>query len=164
MEASVLGRIRALQKMTVAELRQEWERVFGEPPSSQNRQHLLKRLAWEIQARARGGLSDSAQARIEQLGQEAFDHATSRRQRAHDADPPAPQPKVTQIRDRHLSPGTVISKIYKGRELTVVVRDDGFEFDGRMFGSLTAIAKEVTGSRSINGKLFWGITQRTRRR
>ena len=164
METSVLARIGALQKMNVAELRQEWERVFGDPPPSQNRQHLWKRLAWELQARAHGGLSADAREQLDQLGQDAFDRATSRRQRAHEVDPPTSPPKVTQIRDHRLLPGTVISKTYKGLELTVVVRDDGFEFDGSMFGSLTAIAKEVTGSRSINGKLFWGLTQRTRRR
>ena len=42
------------------------------------------------------------------------------------------------------------------------VRDDGLEFDGVMFPSLTAVAKHVTGCRSINGRLFWGLSKRKR--
>ena len=56
----------------------------------------------------------------------------------------------------------MIVKRYKGRELRVVVRNDGVEFDGTMFGSLTALAKQITGCKSINGKLFFGLTQRKR--
>ena len=44
----------------------------------------------------------------------------------------------------------------------MVVRDDGFEFDGAMYGSLTALAKQITGCKSINGKLFFGISERKR--
>ncbi len=167
METSALGRIRALQEMSVAELREQWLRLFGEPAKSNNRAFLFRRLAYRVQELAHGGLSDGARARLEELGQEAWPRATSRHQHARDAKPALrsePTPKVTQMRDRRMSPGTVISKTYKGHELTVVVREDGFEFDGGMFGSLTAIAKHVTGSHSINGKLFWGISQRKRGR
>ena len=69
----------------------------------------------------------------------------------------------TLQRDPRLpSPGTVITKSYKSQELRVVVREDGIEFDGAMYQSLTALAKYVTGSTSINGKLFFGLTQRKR--
>ena len=168
MEGSVLSRIGALQKMSVPQLREQWLQLFGSPPTSTNRQHLWKRLCWELQARAHGGLSDAAEARLDGLGEDAWNRATSRRQRAHGADTDAarePAAGVAPFRDFSMpAPGTVISKTYKGHELTVVVREDGFEFDGGMFGSLTAIAKHVTGSHSINGKLFWGISRRDRRR
>ena len=59
-------------------------------------------------------------------------------------------------------PGTVISKQYKGRELRVTVRDDGFELEGQMYPSATALAKAITGSRSINGNLFLGLSKRKR--
>ena len=60
------------------------------------------------------------------------------------------------------SPGSVITKNYKGRELRVTVRDDGFELDGMIHDSLTALAKTITGCKSINGWLFWGLTKRKR--
>jgi len=162
-ETSVLSGIRALKKMSVAELKQEWERVFGAPPPSQNRHHLWKRLAWETQARAHGGLSPDARARLDELGQEAFDRATSRRQRAHGAEPPASPPKVTRIRDqRRLAAGTVLTRVYHGQEIRVVALDDGqFEYDGQVYSSLSAVARAVTGQK-WNGRLFFGLTKRKR--
>jgi len=149
--------------MTVAELRQEWERVFGAPPPSQNRQHLWKRLAWEIQARAHGGLSPGAQHRLDQLGRHAFDRVTSRRQGVHGADPVACPPKVTRIRDqRRLAPGTVLTREYHGVEIRVVALEDGqFEWDGQVYSSLSAVARAVTGQK-WNGRLFFGLTKRKR--
>ncbi len=167
METSVLGRIHALQEMSVAELQREWEAVFGSPPTSTNRQHLWKRLCWELQARAHGGLSDAAHARLEELGQDAFDYATSRRQATHDAEPAVaakPELKVTRIRDRRrMSPGTVLTRTYHGHEIRVVALEDGFEYDGQVFTSLSAVANAVTGAK-WNGRLFFGLTQRKRRR
>ena len=56
----------------------------------------------------------------------------------------------------------MITKTYRGRELRVVIRDDGLELDGTMYPSATALAKTVTGSKSINGWLFLGIAKRKR--
>ena len=68
-----------------------------------------------------------------------------------------------RIRDpRHPSPGTILSRQYHGREIRVVVLDDGFEHDGQHYGSLSALARAVTGAR-WNGRLFFGLTKRTRR-
>ena len=165
MEKNVLGEISRLRQMNVAKLRKEWERLYGEPAPSHNRQHLWKRLAWELQARAHGSLSEAAQARLDELGQDAFDRATSRRQRAHGADPAAPPPKVTRIRDqRRLAAGTVLTRVYHGQEIRVVALDDGqFEYDGQVYSSLSAVARAVTGQK-WNGPLFFGLTQRKRKR
>ena len=168
MEKTMLGEINRLRQMSLAELRQEWERLYGEPARSGNRDFLFRRLAWRIQELAHGGLSDAARTRLDELGQDAFDRATSRRQRAHDADP---QPrvesaaKVTRIRDaRRLTPGTVLTREYHGHEIRVVALDDGqFEYDGQVFSSLSAVAQAVTGAK-WNGRLFFGLTQRQRRR
>jgi hypothetical protein len=162
----MLGEINRLRRMTVAELAVEWERVFGVPPRNTNRQHLWRKLAWELQARAHGGLSDAARARLEELGQAAFDRSTSRRQRAQDAEPapPAtPETKVTRIRDsRRPMPGTVLARLYHGVEIRVVALDDGqFEYDGQVYSSLSAVARAVTGQK-WNGRLFFGLTARRR--
>jgi len=163
MEDSVIRQIHRLREMTVGELRIEWERLYGSPTTSRNRDHLWRRLAWEIQARAHGGLSDRAKQRLEELAPDL--HARARTPNVGgDAAVPAPagQPPRT-IRDFRLPVvGSVITKIYKGHELRVVVRDGGFEFDGAMFPSLSALARHVTGCRSINGKLFFGLTERKR--
>ena len=75
---------------------------------------------------------------------------------------PTPQPKPTKIRDINMPiAGTVLTRVYKGHEIRVVTLDDGFEYDGRVYGSLTAVAKAVTGQH-WNGKLFFGLTKRKR--
>ena len=160
MDTSMLGRINALRQMTVAELRREWERLNGAPTDARNRQHLFRQLAWEIQARAHRGLSDCARARLDEL---ASDDALPLTKKIRDAATPTPDPQPAPVRDIRLpAAGSVISKVYRGHELRVTVRDDGFEFDGQMFASLTAIAKRVTGCKSINGKLFFNLTKRRR--
>ncbi len=160
MDTSILGRINALRQMTVAELRVEWERLYGEPTRSRNKQFLYRRLAWRIQELAHGGLSDRARERLEELAPDGFVRARTPNVAASVGNPATP---AVPHRDPRLpSPGTVITKQYKGRELRVVVCDDGVEFDGAMHPSLTALAKHVTGCRSINGRLFWGLSKRKR--
>ena len=144
-------RIAKLQQMTTAQLRDEWRRVLGDEPRSNNRVWLWKRLAWAIQAKEYGGLSALAQQRLEELlpmaeawmplGRRAFPAAQS------------PSPAT----DRRLTPGTIITRIYKNKTLAVTVREDGaFEFDGTIYGSLTAIATAVTGAH-WNGRQFFGL-------
>ncbi len=158
MDLSITGQIAALRRMTVGELREQWQRLYDEPTRSRNKDYLWKRLAWRVQELAHGGLSDRAKQRIEELAPDGFVRA-----RTPNVAPPAADPERRAPRDPRLpSPGTVITKQYKGRELRVVVRDDGVEFDGAMHPSMTALAKHVTGCRSINGRLFWGLSKRKR--
>ncbi|MCI0408344.1 MAG: DUF2924 domain-containing protein [Acidobacteria bacterium] len=151
MPESMAARIAKLQQMTTAELRAEWRRVMGEEPRSYNKAWLWKRLAWAIQAREYGGLSARAQARLEELlpfaeiwmplGKRAF---------------PSSEPSSPSNGHDRLSPGTVITRPYKGRTLVVTVREDGFEHDGAVYRSLTAVARAVTGSH-WNGRHFFGL-------
>jgi hypothetical protein len=152
------ARIAKLQQMSSAELREEWRRVMGEEPRSYNRQWMYKRLCWAIQAREYGGLSARAQARLEELlpfaemwmplGRRAFPQA----------------PLAAPNGDRHLpSPGTVITRVYKRRTLAVTVLEDGFEFEGQRYASLTAIAKAATGCH-WGGPHFFGLNGRGRAR
>ena len=165
MEKSMLGEINRLRQMTVAELREEWERLYGEPTRSRNRDYLWRRLAWRVQELAHSGLSDHAKARIEELATEGFQRTRTPSVAALDADRDAQakrEPKVTRIRDaRRPTPGTILSRPYHGREIRVVALEDGFEWEGRRFGSLSAVAKAVTGQK-WNGWLFFGLTQRKR--
>ena len=166
METTVIGQIAALKRMSVRELQTEWERMFGQPARSNNRTHLWRKLAWELQARAHGGLSDRASARIDELAPDVLD-CTMRATRANPATgdgdvairPAAPR----RVRDPRLpSPSTIIVKNYKGRELRLVVHEDHFELDGQSFNSLSQAARHVTGSH-WNGRLFWGLTERKRK-
>ena len=160
-EPSVIRRIHILRQMTVAELRCEWERLYGEPTRSRNKHYLYRRLAWRVQELQHGGLSRTARDRIDELAPTLFT-----RTRTPQLQPDAPRasetPPRTQRDPRLPSPGTVIVKAYKSRELRLTVHDDHFELDGQSFGSLSEAARHVTGSR-WNGRLFWGLTQRKRK-
>jgi hypothetical protein len=157
MPSTVIGKINRLREMTVGELREQWFKLYGEPTRSRNRTYLWRRLAWRIQELEYGGLSGAAKARLEELGYVEFRRARTPGDAIPDA---ASSPRR---RDPRLpAPGTVITKVYKGRELRVTVRDDGLELGGTMYPTATALAKTVTDSKSINGWLFLGITKRKR--
>ena len=73
----------------------------------------------------------------------------------------APAPRSPKPRDPRIPPaGTVIEKTYKGKALQVEVLKTGFRFEKKEWTSLTAIARAVTGAKSINGPLFFGIAKR----
>jgi len=152
---SIAGRIAKLQTMTTAQLRDEWRRLIGGEPRSFNRRFLFKRVAWAIQAREYGGLSARAQARLEELLPYAeMWMPIGRRGLANP--PPAAAPTGPR-------PGTVLTRAYKGHTIAVLVRDDGrFEWEGRIYDSLTAVATAITGSH-WSGAHFFGL-RRIRRR
>jgi hypothetical protein len=154
---SIAAQIKALQKMTVAELQARWLEVFGKEPTSRNRPHLWRRLAWKIQEDFYGALSPEDQAKVEAY------------RREFESTPPtswfprgrgAKQVAVSKpLRDPRLPrPGTILTRRYKGRQLNVKILDSGFEFRGKKYRSLSAIATEITGAR-WNGFLFWGLTK-----
>jgi hypothetical protein len=146
---SIAARIAKLQTMTTAQLRHEWRRVIGGEPTSYNRRFLYKRVAWAVQAKEYGGLSARAQARLEELLPYAEMWMPIGRRGLAEPPPAAASTAPT--------PGTVLTRPYKGRTIAVLVREDGrFEHDGEIYESLTAVAKAITGSH-WNGNLFFGL-------
>ncbi len=162
----MLSEINRLRQMSVGELQVRWRELYGEDCRSRNREYLWRRLAFRTQELAHGGLSAHAKAKIADLGAQEFVRAriSTSAPTATDAASSSPERTDRPVRDLRLPPvGSVISKNYKGVELQATVRDDGIEFQGRMFSSLTAVAKHVTGCRSINGRLFWNLVARKRK-
>ncbi|MCP4006266.1 MAG: DUF2924 domain-containing protein, partial [bacterium] len=159
----VIRQIHRLQQMTVGDLRLEWMKLYGEPTRSRNRDYLWRRLAWRVQELAHGGLNNAAKAKIDELASKSF----SRARTPHNGNGVAPagdhQHQHRAHRDPRLpSPGTVIVRQYKGRELRLSVLDGGYELDGTHYGSLSEAARAATGSR-WNGPLFWGLRKRNRK-
>ena len=158
MPDTVIAEIARLRRLTVAELRQEWRRLCGEPTSARNREYLFRRLAWKVQELAHGGLSDRAKARLEELAPDTFPRA----RKPNDGTTPKREGPPAPVRDiRMPTAGTVLTRQYHGREIRVVALEDGFEWEGRRYGSLSAVAKAVTGQK-WNGRLFFGLTKRKR--
>ena len=144
---TIAQQIAALAKMTVAELVPRYVELFGAEPHCKNRRWLFRNCAWRLQEQALGGLPADAQARLEELIAEIR----------------LPEPGATRPHTRRpgeLLPGTVLTREWHGEQVTVRVADDGtFVLKGVPYGSLSAVAKAVTGQH-WNGNLFFGITRR----
>jgi hypothetical protein len=108
-------------------------------------------------------LSNEAQDRLREL-MKSLDPLGKLAARARHRDSKAPPRSEGQPSRRDIrlpKPGDVLSRYYKGREITVRVLESGFEYEGRRFRSLSAIAKAVTGAH-WNGLLFFGIVHQER--
>ena len=143
--ADVLGRLAALKTAPTPALKRQWRELFGAEPPPYNRRFLESRLSYRVQELAYGGLKPETIARLEALG-ERLDggNITVRRIRGD---------------DRPIA-GTRLVREYQGVEHVVTVMRDGFEYQGRPYRSLSAVARAITGTR-WNGWAFFGI--RTRR-
>jgi hypothetical protein len=152
--ASTAAQLRALDKMTVGELAEKYRQVFGEPTRTRNKEYLKKRIAWRIQELAGGGLTPRALELIERLAPEA--PARWRRPVARNRAGAAPVVVATKApRDPRLPPaGTVLMREHGGKQHRVTVFDDGFEYQGDRYRSLSAVARRITGT-PWNGFLFF---------
>ena len=160
-DRSIVQEIARLQRLSVGELRAEWVRLYGQETRSRNRVYLWRRLAWRLQELAYGGLSDAAKQRLAELASSPGTYTRTRLPREASA-ALASIPVVTRRhRPTTLSAGTILTRKYQGHDIVVRVLDGGFEWDGRTFGSLSEVARAVTGSH-WNGKLFFKLTSRKR--
>ncbi len=142
-----------LRQMTAEQLRARHGEVCPAPACSPHKQHLVRRIAWWLQALAEGDLSQRARLRAEQLVRDA-DPLTAR-------PPPPPATSTARAaaarRDLRLPPpGTLLVRCYRGQTLEVKVLTRGFEYDDRIYASLTAVAREITG-KHWNGYHFFGL-------
>ena len=148
--------VEALRQMTPGRLREKYLELFGEPARSGNKDFLAKRLAWRIQSLAEGSLSVRARQRAAELARDADIRTTI--PKAPVVTPGAKAGATTRrIRTSHtLVPGTVLTRQYRDRQIEVKVLPNGFDWDGQVYRSLSAVAKAVTGSH-WNGYLFFNL-------
>jgi hypothetical protein len=152
MTKSMQRQIDELGDMTAAELRERYQGVFGEETRSRHTGFLRKRILWRLRAKTAGGLSERARQRAAELVDESDLRLLAPAARSN------PDRRATS-RDRRLPmPGAVLTREYRGRTVTVTVLDDGFEYDGRIYRSLTAVAKAITGAH-WGGFHFFGLNR-----
>jgi hypothetical protein len=144
MTDTVLARVAALKTVRTIDLKQQWRELFGTEPPPYNRRFLESRLAYRIQELAYGGLKPETIARLEAI--------------AEDLDGGDPERRRRPAKDRPIA-GTRLIREWQGVEHCVTVRDDGFDYQGRPFQSLSAIARAITGTR-WNGWIFFGLKNR----
>jgi hypothetical protein len=141
---TVLAQLAALKAAPIGSLKQKWRDLFEVEPPPYNRRFLEHRLAYRIQELAYGGLKPETLKYLRKLAEE-LDGGDPKRRR---------QP----AKDRPIS-GTRLIREYQGVEHCVTVRDQDFEYHGRPYKSLSAIARAITGTR-WNGLLFFGLKNR----
>lgn len=135
------ARLGALKTTPLPDLKTQWRDLFGAEPPGYNRRFLESRLAYRIQELAYGGLKPETVKRLEVLGEQFTDRNCTRRRTRHNAMPIA---------------GTRLVREWQGVEHTATVLTDGFEWQGRPYRSLSAVARAITGTR-WNGLVFFGL-------
>jgi Protein of unknown function (DUF2924) len=138
MTDSIAAQLAALPKTPTPELKQLWRELFDREPPGFSRSYLVSRLAYRIQELAYGGLKPATRAKLDTLA-DALDPKAARKRVING-------PVV----------GTQLIREWRGVEHKVTVLAYGFEWDGRRYKSLSAVARVITGTR-WNGLVFFGV-------
>ncbi len=133
MKNNIATKIAELEHMDMKELKKIWFQYFKSAPPAYQREYMLRRIAYQVQAKAYGGLPKTIKNKLKRLA--------------------AGEQKELQTSPK-LTLGTRIMREHKGRRIYVTVLEKGFEYDGQNYQSLTAIATKLTGSRTSGPKFF----------
>jgi len=156
MKEAINIKIADLKHKAIPELQKNFEALFDDQKaSSNNKVYLVRRIAYRLQELEYGGLSQKAQNRLKELI--AFYDPVNNK---------AIRPKVgvetqtkTKTRGRDIRlpiPGTIIIKVYRGKKHQIKVLEDGFEYEGKIYKHLTAVAEKIT-SAHWNGYNFFNL-------
>jgi hypothetical protein len=147
MTESVLARVAAIKAMPTPELKTMWRDLFGGEPPPYNRRFLESRLAYRVQELAYGGLKPETVKRLEALARDIEET----------------NPVMRRIRaDQKPIAGTRLIREWQGVEHVVTVCDNGYEYRGAPYKSLSSIARAITSTR-WNGWVFFGLKNMTGR-
>ncbi len=151
-----------LKRMTVGELKARYAEVFGEPTRSNHKEFLIRRIAWRAQANEEGGLPERARKRAHEIANDADlrTRAPGKRLLREEVQAtalPSVTVPISATPDSRLPmPGALLTRVYRGQTINVRVLPKGFDYEGTIYRSLSAVAKAVTGAH-WNGYLFFGI-------
>ena len=143
METDPVGhQIADLDALGIVELRAKWVELFGgRPPAIQSTDVLKRLLAWKLQVKALGGIDPETTSRLGRLKSALVK-----------GKPVALSPSLG------LSVGTILTREWRGIEHRVLVLDQGFEHQGNRYGSLSKVARVITGSQ-WSGPRFFGLEE-----
>jgi hypothetical protein len=140
--AGVDDELAVLAGLESSGLRDEWRRLYRtEPPPYLSRDLLVRAVAYRVQERALGGLTAMTRRRLHSLAQ----NLAAGRSAALEA-------------SAGFKPGSRLVREWHRRTHTVTVLDDGFEYEGERYRSLTQIARLITGAR-WSGPRFFGLAR-----
>jgi hypothetical protein len=139
-QASVAAQVAGLPALPMSELWTLWDRFFARRPDKINRAYVESRVAYKLQEEAFGGLDPEIRRRLVNIG---IQHSKIK------------QPR--KLQEIVLAPGTVLVREWGDRDHHVKVTAEGtFEYEGRQFKSLSAVARHICGT-SWSGPRFFGL-------
>jgi hypothetical protein len=139
-EAALEAEIGRLPNLSLLELRNRWKTLFGHPaPKSLRRNCLARAVAYQMQVEAYGGLSVATKRRLREIANAV---------RTGDAN--------AMLGSSRIKPGTQMIRQWQNTTHTVTALVEGFEWNGRTYKSLSAVANAITGT-NWNGFAFFGI-------
>jgi Protein of unknown function (DUF2924) len=141
--SSLDKRLPELATIPPAQLRSMWRDTFRKPAPEIPPNMLRRSIAWRLQERVHGGLTPAVKKQIARQQKELV--KTNR---------------AGTLPDIALKPGTRLVRTWKGQSYHVLVGDEGFEYDGRQYRSLSQIAEEITGAH-WSGPRFFGLKKRS---
>ena len=163
MTGDVYRQIQALRQQKTKALRATFKELFGEESTSSNHAHLFRRIAWRLQARAEGDLTQRARDRAAELASDVELRLRPPREFWRQLAEAGEKESHRGERDPRLPEvGTTLQREYQGRMVHLRVLEDGFEYDGKKYESLSSIASSVTGTR-WNGYSFFGLNRKGKR-
>ena len=148
---SVLRQLSALQDMKLPELQEKWRDLYGAEPPNFKSTFLKKRLAYRIQELFYGGLSEDAKSKLAKYAK--YDSMANVIHQGESGNGTG---------RKKIHPGTRFIREWNGKRYEVIALENGFEYDGRHFRSLTAVTEDITGSKR-SGYLFFGLSKSNRR-
>jgi hypothetical protein len=158
-ETHIREQIEGLRHMTVGQLKDKYREAFGETSRSGHKQFLFRRIAWRLQANAWGGLSERARRRALEIANDADLRIRAPKnflKQELDGSRTA-ETSVEPTQDPRLPiPGTMLVRRYRGKDIIVRVREDGFEYGGQVHRSLSSAVRAATGT-PWNGFAFFGL-------
>ncbi|MBN1772904.1 MAG: DUF2924 domain-containing protein, partial [Deltaproteobacteria bacterium] len=126
--------VAAMQRLSIGELREKYERVFGETTTTRHAECLIRRIAWRLQANEQGALTERARQRAIELADEAELRLTAPRT---SAPPPVdgetvtrPVPEALRQADDELAVGAQFERLYKGQKIVVTIAANGVRWKG----------------------------------
>ncbi len=137
--------MQSLEGLSFEELKCKWRKDLKcEPPERTSKDFLRGHIAWNNQAARHGGLKRKAHNQIKQLMIQLREGVD-----------------LTPDHNLVIKAGTRLIRQYKGKKYEVTATENGFEYEGKQYSSLSTIATEITGT-SWNGKVFFGAKRQKR--
>jgi hypothetical protein len=134
-------KIASLNELTAPQLRDEWRRLYSMQPPRLSRDLLLRTLAYRMQELAFGGLSKPIEKNLAEFTKELSASGS-----------------IVVARNLSLRPGARLVREWRGKIHTVIVADDGYQYEGKSYASLTSVAQVITGVH-WSGPRFFGLNR-----